>query len=73
VIFLFTTLVVLIGSVSIAGFQIPGLSGSEWDSRIIGANPSRWWKPGDINWCALGAIATGLRVGSMGEDRPYNG
>ncbi len=72
VIFLFTTLVVLIGSVSIAGFQIPGLSGSDGIRALLVQIPAVGGARGILIGVALGAIATGLRV-LMGADRPYNG
>lgn len=72
VIFLLTTLVVLIGSVSIAGFQIPGLSGSDGIRALLVQIPAVGGARGILIGVALGAIATGLRV-LMGADRPYNG
>ena len=72
VIFMLTTLVVLVGSVSIMGFQIPGLSGSYGIRALLIQIPAVGGARGILIGVALGAIATGLRV-LMGADRPYNG
>lgn len=72
VIFILTTLIVLMGSVSIMGFQIPGLSGSDGIRALLIQIPAVGGARGILIGVALGAIATGLRV-LMGADRPYNG
>ncbi|MBN1535909.1 MAG: hypothetical protein JW908_04180 [Anaerolineales bacterium] len=72
VVFISTTLVVLLGSVSIMGLQIPGLSGSDGIRALLIQIPVVGGARGILIGVALGAMATGLRV-LMGADRPYNG
>ncbi len=72
IIFILTTLVVLVGSVSIMGFQIPGLSGPDGIRALLIQIPAVGGARGILIGVALGAIATGMRV-LMGTDRPYNG
>jgi hypothetical protein len=72
VIFILTALVVLLGSVSIMGFQIPGFSGPNGIRALLIQIPAVGGARGILIGVALGAVATGLRV-LMGADRPYNG
>jgi hypothetical protein len=72
VLFILTTLIVLVGSISIMGFQIPGLSGPNGIRALLIQIPAVGGARGILLGVALGAVATGLRV-LMGADRPYNG
>jgi len=72
VIFVFTVLIILMGTVSLTGFQIPGLSGPNGIGALLVRIPSVGGARGILIGVALGAIATGIRV-ILGADRPYNG
>jgi len=69
VIFIFSALITLLGSVSIIGFSVPGLDEfAAWLSRVPATAGAR----GILLGVALGAVATGLRI-LTGSDRPYGG
>jgi hypothetical protein len=68
-IFLVTALVILVGTATIPGLEIPGLIELRaWISQVPAAGGAR----GILLGVALGTIATGLRV-LIGSDRPYGG
>jgi hypothetical protein len=68
-IFLATTLIILVGTATIPGLEIPGLVElRSWISQVPAAGGAR----GILLGVALGTIATGLRV-LIGADRPYGG
>ena len=69
IIFIFSALITLLGSVSIIGFSVPGLDEfAAWLSRVPATAGAR----GILLGVALGAVATGLRI-LTGSDRPYGG
>ena len=69
VLFLFSVLIILVGSISYLGFNIPGLSEfTTWLRQVPATAGAR----GILLGVALGAVATGLRILS-GADRPYGG
>lgn len=68
-IFLGTTLIILVGTATIPGLEIPGLVELRaWISQVPAVGGAR----GILLGVALGTIATGLRV-LIGADRPYGG
>lgn len=69
VIFVITTVVILLTSGPLFGLQVPGFSElREWIARVPAAAGAR----GILLGVSLGIIATGLRV-LIGADRPYEG
>jgi hypothetical protein len=72
IVFVLTTLVVLVGMIPILEAQIPGLFGPDGFVALIAQIPSVGGARGILIGVALGAIATGLRV-LIGADRPYSG
>lgn len=71
-IFVITALVVLLGSVPLLGFEIPGLYGPDGLQALISRLPAAAGARGILLGVALGTIATALRV-LIGADRPYGG
>ncbi len=69
VVFLATTLVILLATAPIFGIELPGLGDlRDWIAQVPATAGAR----GILLGVALGIIATGLRV-LMGADRPYGG
>jgi hypothetical protein len=69
IIFLATALLILIGTATIPGLEVPGLTELRtWITQVPAAGGAR----GILLGVALGTIATGLRV-LIGSDRPYGG
>jgi len=69
IVFLGTALLILIGTATIPGLVVPGLTGLRaWITQVPAAGGAR----GILLGVALGTIATGLRV-LIGSDRPYGG
>ena len=68
-IFIGTLLIVLIGTISLPGFEIELLRDlRSWIVQVVATAGAR----GILLGVALGAILTGLRV-ILGADRPYGG
>jgi hypothetical protein len=69
VVLAYAALVILVGTATIPGLEIPGLIELRaWISQVPAAGGAR----GILLGVALGTIATGLRV-LIGSDRPYGG
>jgi hypothetical protein len=69
IVFLVTALLILIGTATIPGLEVPGLTALRaWITQVPAAGGAR----GILLGVALGTIATGLRV-LIGSDRPYGG
>ena len=69
VIFVGTVLFILIATITLPGFEIPGLRDlRSWITEVWAAAGAR----GILLGVGLGTIATGLRI-LMGADRPYGG
>jgi hypothetical protein len=71
-VFVFTVLLVILGSVPIFGIEIPGLHGPNGLRAILMRLAAVAGARGILLGVALGTIATGLRV-LLGADRPYGG
>lgn len=68
-IFVVTAVLILLGTASLPGLDLPILNGLRvWISQVPAAGGAR----GILLGIALGTIATGLRI-FMGADRPYGG
>ena len=69
VIFVGTVLFILVATITLPGFEIPGLRDlRSWITQVWAAAGAR----GILLGVGLGTIATGLRI-LMGADRPYGG
>jgi hypothetical protein len=69
IVFLATALLILVGTATIPGLEVPGLTELRaWITQVPAAGGAR----GILLGVALGTIATGLRV-LIGTDRPYGG
>jgi hypothetical protein len=69
IVFLATALLILIGTATIPGLEVPGLTELRaWITQVPAVGGAR----GILLGVALGTIATGLRV-LIGSDRPYGG
>jgi len=68
-VFISTALVMILGTITLPGFSIPGM---DWLRNGIAQIPAAAGARGILLGVALGTIATGLRV-LMGADRPYGG
>jgi len=71
-VFMVTTLVVLLAFSPLRSVEIPGLHGPNGLSAFISRVPAIAGVRGILLGITLGTIATGLRV-LLGADRPYNG
>jgi hypothetical protein len=71
-VFVFTVLLVILGSVPIFGIEVPGLHGPDGLRALLIRIPALAGARGILLGVALGTIATGLRV-LLGADRPYGG
>lgn len=72
VVFLVTSLIMLLGTAPLFGMTIPGLHGPDGLRALIAQIPAVAGARGLLLGVALGTIATGLRI-LMGVDRPYGG
>lgn len=71
-VFVGTSLLILIGSVPILGIEVPGLYGQDGVRSLISNIPAVAGARGILLGVALGTVATGLRI-LIGSDRPYGG
>lgn len=72
VLFVGIALIMLLGTATLFGVQVPGLHGPDGLRSLIARIPAVAGGRGILLGVALGAIAAGLRV-LMGADRPYGG
>jgi hypothetical protein len=72
VLFVGIALIMLLGTATLFGVQVPGLHGPDGLRSLIARIPTVAGGRGILLGVALGAIAAGLRV-LMGADRPYGG
>jgi hypothetical protein len=72
VLFIAIALIMLLGTATLFGVQVPGLHGPDGLRSLIARIPAVAGGRGILLGVALGAIAAGLRV-LMGADRPYGG
>lgn len=72
VVFVFTVLLVILGSIPLFGIEIPGLHGPYGLRAVLVQIAAVAGARGILLGVALGTIATGLRV-LLGADRPYGG
>jgi hypothetical protein len=72
VVFLFSALLVLLGTAPLFGIEAPFLYGENGLRSLLSQGPAVAGARGILLGVALGAVATGLRI-LMGVDRPYGG
>ena len=72
VLFLGIALIMLLGTATLFGVEVPGLHGPDGLRSLITQIPAIAGGRGILLGVALGAVAAGLRV-LMGADRPYGG